>query len=368
MSRSRVAAVLTFALAGTAACSSRTLDAGDLDSHSEESVGSTASDVQYTGGCSITSCSNQSLTCAGGADAVNLTCSPHPTVASAPVFDGTCILAGACADDAGTPVCATKPLPVASDPDAGGVSGGVVGGSGFVSLELDAKAGAAPTETLSAFFTNAFTFDTIKTFGSCSYAKYVGAAAGQSGNIGPAPNPGVITVTSGSVSARAQPACDGTYQDAAASGAIASGSTLSIDWTRPSGNPFTFPDAYSELTAPHPITLTGASVFGTTAPELARTGDVQLTWTTDGTPLDLEQVVVELVQGEDSVTCSYPISAGAGTIPADALLELAPGATTYGIYAQHQYEDDGDSWEITLRARAAASTASGLAKGPLTLQ
>ncbi len=368
MSRSRVAAVLSFALVGTAACSSRTLDAGDLDSHSEEDIGSTASDVQYSGGCSVTSCSNQALTCTGGAAAVNLTCSPHPTVPLAPVFNGTCILAGECADDAGTPVCATKPLPIASDPDAAGITGGVIGGSGLVSLELDANTGAAPSETLSAFFTSAFTFDTIKTFGSCAYAKYVGAAAGQSGNIGPAPNPGVITVTSGDVSATALPACDGIYQDGTASGAIAGGSALSIDWTRPAGNPYTFPDAYSELTAPHAITLTEASVFGTTAPVLARTGDVQLTWTTDGTPLDLEQVVVELVQGENSVTCSYPTSAGAGTIPADALLELAPGATTYGVYAQHQYEDDGDSWEVTLRARAAANTASGLAKGPLTLQ
>jgi hypothetical protein len=373
MIRTSLVFAATFTTLATAACAGRILDAGTLDTTADG--GAIAASVAVSGDCTASSCSNQQLSCSSGAAPVNLTCAPHATTGATSIFDGTCVLAGECPDDAGTLSCATRPLPITACTSSGPCVGVMAaGGYGLVSVEVDAPAAGTASRTWSAFFTDgSYDIANDMTFGSCIY-DVNGLDLSESGTQGPAPNPGVITVSSGAAADTLNPACDGTYADTQLPGALADDTFLDFAWTLPSGNPYDFPAPYGQLSTPHSITLSAGDSLDAAAPTLSRSVDTELAWTTSGTPLELEQVVVQLVQGKASVTCSYPTSAGAGTIPSDALLQLGSGVTSYGVYAQHEYPPTDDqepgagNWVVTFRARTVARTSSGLAKGDLTLR
>ena len=370
-------AVATAATVGASACAARVLDAGQEGAaRSAATDASTVTDTtQYDDYCNAARCANQSLVCASGLPAINRTCREHPGGYELAVSGGTCVLAGDCPDDAGPPACIAKPLSMIADCVEGDCAETpIAGGSGLVSLEVDAPAGGTPSETLSAFFTSAPAEASGTTIGTCTFDGNTYPLFPESGASGPSPSPGVITVSSGGATVRALPICDGTYPDAQAAGAVAGGSFLRIAWPDTTDSPWDLPPPYEELSAPHSITLSASTALGSGA-SLSRSADATLTWTPAGTPLELEQVVVFLDQGQNSLTCTFSSSAGSGTLPSDALLELDPGATTYAVYAQHQFptpENAGTptygGWAIVYRARATALTAAGLAKGQLNLE
>lgn len=365
----------TLATLGAGACAAHVLDAGQQGAATTPDAGNDADPTEYTGYCTAAKCANQQLSCPNGLAAIDLTCTPRSGGYANTVTGGTCVLAGDCPDDGGRPACITEPLSMianCSGSDCEQTS--IFGGSGVVSLEVDAPAGGAASETLSAFFTSAPAEVTGPTVGTCTFDADTYPLFPESGNSGPSPNPGVITVSSGDETVSVLPACDGTYPDVQVAGAVTDGSLLDVAWPDTEDNPWGLGPPYTELTAPHPITLSATAALGSAAP-LARTADATLTWTTAGTPLELEQVIVFLDQGQNSLTCTFATSAGTGTVPSDALLELDAGPTTYTVYAQHQYPTPENAatpgyggWAIVYRARATARTPGGLAKGQLTLQ
>jgi hypothetical protein len=246
-----------------------------------------------------------------------------------------------------------------------------------VSVEVDppTPVSGATTSALSAFFSSGG-YDTSSDpkFGNCAYDTHGLGVGQESGVQGPAPNPGVLSITAQGFSGDLYPQCDGTYPDSQGSGTIAGGALIAFAWTTPSNNPYRFPMAYSGLPAPHSIALGASEPLAAQSPSISRAADSSLHWTVSGTPLALEQVVVQLVQGENSITCAFDASAGSGVVPADALLQLQSGSTSFAVYARHTY-DEGSStsqvptgWTLHYEARAVAETPTGVAKGTLTLQ
>jgi hypothetical protein len=350
-------------------CGARVVDVGQ----SGGGDSGTGQQFSVTGNCTTASCANQILACADGTSTpTNLQCSPHADAGAVSTFAGTCVLTGDCPSGVVT-TCTTTPLPPppchGGDPCAASVGGA---GSGLVSVEIDSPAGASASAELQAFFAEGFYTDVPKNFGACAYNPR-GASLEESGVKGPAPNPGTITVTAANFTGSLNPLCDGTYPPSQSTAMLVGGALVSFAWARPAGNPYRFPTADPNLPAPHFIALGTADALAASAPALQRGSDVPVTWTVTGAPLTLEQVVVKLTQDMATVTCSFASTAGSGVVPADALLQLSAGPTTYTVYAEHQFEQGGpggtpEAWDIRYMVQAVATTPTGLAKGTLTLQ
>ena len=371
-----VVSILPFSFLLASACNARLLDVG-----TEPDAGANTN-VNVAAGCTAASCANQTLTCSGSGKTLpsNLQCVPHPDAGAVSIFSGTCMLTGTCDEDAGAVSCATTPpAPMTSCTGSGPCASAVeaAGGSGYVSVTIApvSPGNASATSTVQAFFTAAIASNIHdQNFGDCVYAP-TGAERGESGTRGPAPNPGEIDIMAPGFSADLFAACDGTYGVVQSAQAPAAGDAIAFSWSRPTGNPYGFPVAESGLPAPHFVALASADSLAASSPTLPRSSDIAVDWTSDGTPLALEQVLVELTQGDATLTCGFASSAGSGVIPADALLVMQEGAANYAVYAEHahsQTSPPGDTpglgWTVQFLIDAVATTPTGLAKGTLTLQ
>jgi hypothetical protein len=335
------------------ACAARTLDVGAAK------PGTSTSPITYVGGCAAGSCGNQEFACAVGT-AVNLQCAPDPFAGQGSDPAGHCTLTGQCATaDAGA--CPTA----SSTQCSGGVCAAPVGGGGYVSVERDGA-----SAVLAAYFNHGVEASNGQPFGACVYNPY-GAETAQSGVTGAAaPNPGVVSVKGPALDVSATPACSGLYAPVTTAQTFAGGDLVTLSWKPPSTDPDTFPSSLPSVPAPHLVSLAGGQAFALAAPTIPRGTDVAVTWTVDGTPMALEQVVVLLTQGVATVRCAFDASMGSGVVPADALLKLAAAEASYAVFSQHQAEvkDSSTSWDVLFELNAVAATPAGLAKGTVTLQ
>lgn len=377
---------------GLAGCAAKVLAVG---SGSGSSTPGSGENVPTQGSCTSASCANQSLTCVGGGAPTNLECIPHPD-ASNSIFMGTCILQGDCtatgttgttgtggssgsSSTTGVASCVTTPLSsCGTDSNGDQVCSASFGGSGTVTVEMDPAAGdaGAASTTLSAFFTGAQGgTSTQQTYGACIFDPYgaSGDADEESGAQGPAPNPGDISIKASGFTGSLYPACDGTYASATSEGTPAAGSLVSLTWALPAGNPWQFPTSFPSVPAPHVIALHAGGPFTASYPsdprELPRGHDDSETWVASSATGQLEQAIFLMTEGMATLTCTFPASDGAGTIPSEALLQLAAGKASYVVFSQtSQVENDADAeWQLEFAINAVATTPNGLAKGTLGL-
>jgi hypothetical protein len=257
------------------------------------------------------------------------------------------------------------------DSSGNSICGGVFGGGGFVSVELDPPTAASAASTIfTPYFNHGVESSPGQTFGDCAYDAD-GADRTQSGVIGaPAPNPGAVTVTGPTLAVTATPACDGTYAPVPSTQTFAAGDLLTFGWSPPKTDPDTFPTGLPQVPAPHLITLGAGQAFAPASPTVPRANDVAVTWTVSGTPMALEQVIVLVTQGKATVTCAFAASTGSGVIPADALLNLDAGAASYGVFSEHAdaLESTQTSWDVQFAVEAMATTPTGIAKGTMALE
>jgi hypothetical protein len=370
---------------GLTACAAKVLAVGSGDGNDSPTSGDS---IPTQGSCTSASCANQSLTCVGGGAPTNLECIPHPDASGPTIFTGTCILEGDCTatgkSDSGasstmaTTSCITMPLSsCGSDSNGAQVCASTFGGSGIVTVELApmaGDAGAASTE-LSAFFSSAQGgTSTQQTYGACVFDPY-GAAGNdeESGAQGPAPNPGAISIDASGFTGSLYPACDGTYASVTKKEIPATGSPVSLAWALPAGNPWQFPTSFPSIPTPHVLTLPAASPFAASYPSeppVMRGRDDSESWLASGATGHLEQAIFLLTQGTATLTCSFPASDGSGTIPAEALLELAAGKASYVVFSQTtQVENDAEvGWQLELAINAVSTTPNALAKGTVELE
>jgi hypothetical protein len=383
-------------VASLGACAAKVLTVGSGNGGSSSGSGET---VTTQGSCTSASCANQSLTCVGGGAPTNLACIPHPDADNS-IFMGTCILQGDCtttgtsgtdassgsSSTTGVATCVTTPLSsCGSDSDGAQVCSSSFGGSGIVTVEMDPAAGdaGAASTTLSAFFTGAQGgTSTQQTYGACVFDPY-GASADtdvESGAQGPAPNPGDISIKASGFTGTLYPACDGTYASATSEGTPAAGSLVSLTWALPAGNPWQFPTSLPGVPAPHVMLLPAGSVFATSYPSdppivrvpagSPKPEDLPVEWLAPGATGHLEELVFLMTQGMATLTCTFPAADGSGTIPVEALLQLAAGKVSYVVFSQTtQLENDADAeWQLKLAINAVATSPNGLAKGILDLE
>jgi len=244
-----------------------------------------------------------------------------------------------------------------------------IGGTGLVTVEVDPGTTGPNTTVLTAYFNHDESIGG-QTFGDCVYNPYGGELT-QGGIVGaPAPRPGIITVTAPGFTESITPACDGTYAPGTASETISPGSLVSCAFSAQAtaGSGDGFPSSLPSVPAPHPIRLGASDALAAASPTVPRASDLALDWTVTGTPLALEQVVVLVTQGDQTLTCSFDASAGSGVVPADALLKLGAAAAAYGVYSVHEADDGmGGASDLRFIVQTAAATPTGLAKGTLTL-
>ena len=371
--------------AAAAGCAARVLDVGSTGAPGSNGggPGSTASAssggaIAYAGDCTPASCGDMSASCASlgtsfaGATPTNLKCSPDPYAGQGSDPAGSCLLSFDCASVAGVgaapdggscPAWTTPGYPTScSQGVCGGTSGAAVGGQGggFVTVEMDpSNSGSGGSAILSAYFNHLGGASQAPTqLGACLYDPQ-GASRGELATLpgAPAPNPGAVTAAAPGVafSMTATPACDGTYAPVTGAKIIAAGDLVAFQWTPPSDDPDTFPSTFPAVPAPHPIAL-DPQAFAAASPSISRAADVPVSWNVMGTPLALEQVVVQLTQGVATVTCSFDASAGSGVVPADALLKLSAAPASYEVYSQHAAElnDVPLHWDVIFSVNAVA--------------
>ncbi len=182
----------------------------------------------------------------------------------------------------------------------------------------------------------------------------------------PWPNEGTVTATAAGFTLSASPLCDGSYPVASVSQLVDQGAVVSFAWVGGANQPNpTLPT----IPGPHAISVTEPGTLNASATTLPRANDVALSWTLLETPLSLEQVGFELVQGVQRLECRFPASAAAGTVPADALLEFASGSAQFRMFSLHASLASSDNTTPTFIVSRQAVFSDGPAvQGTLTLQ
>ncbi len=321
--------------------------------------------------CSPGDCANYSFTCTEGSPK-NVQCSVDR---SSEFESPICALTGEC-DPPGVVTCSWAQTPCTG----GQACAAPAGGAGVVAVEVAPAGNASASSTvLTAYFNHGWNSEG-QAFGDCVYSPD-GAELVQSGfAYAPAPRPGIITVTSSGFTESVSPACDGTYAPATTSEAITPGALVNFGFTEQAtaGSGDGFPTSLPSVPAPHFIALAASDVLAAVSPSASRATDLAVDWTVTGTPLSLEQVVVVLTQGLKTVSCSFDAGENSGVVPADALLALGAGNTSYQVYSLHEAGggqgeggldgDDEGGWAIRFRVQMAAATPAGLAKGTLRLE
>ena len=310
-----------------------------------DSGDASTADVVGTGSCKASDCSAYSIQCSSGKP-TNLQCG----------FDTnnqSCTLTGQCTDPTATQTC-NFTLPTCSGNGPCSEISGVPEGGAIV-LASDPTTSAT---TLSVDFSST----TTQTIGACTYQSTAGGYSYAENQ--PIPNEGTVTATTTSFTLADSPACDGTYAPASTSQLVDQGSVVTFSWA---GVPNTTSTTLPSIPAPHAITVTGGTLSssGTT---LSRANDATLAWTPVATPLSLEQVEIDLVQGAKKISCRFTSSDQTGVVPADALLELSTGAAQFQMYSVHSAatsDETATTFNVTRQATFADSTS---VSGTLTLQ
>ncbi len=329
-----------FSFALVAACGGN-LDVGD-------GPGDSSTNVVGSGSCKSTDCSTYSIQCSSGTP-TNLQC----------VYDSVnsgCTLTGQCTDATATETCTFTPAPqnCGSGPcaEASGVPNG-----GEIVLSSD------PTTSSSTLTVDLSSTET-QTIGACEYEATAGGYGYVAGQ--PVPNEGTVTATSTSFTLSDPPACDGTYSPVTLGQLVDQGSVVTFGWAGAANtsNP-TFPN----IPAPHAITVTEPGTLAATGTTLQRSDDAPLSWTPLTTPLSLEQVGFDLVQGSKRLSCRFTSSDQAGVVPADALLELASGPAQFRMYSLHADQTSAEDGTTSFIVTRQATFSDGPAvSGTLTLQ
>ena len=314
-------------------------------------------------GCTPGDCSSYSFTCTSGSPK-NVQCVVDT---SAEFPSPICTLTGECVAEA-MPTCAWTPTPCSGS----GPCSAPFGGAGLVSVEVDPAGTTGPSATVLTAYFNHAQYIGGQTFGDCVYNANSGDP-GQSGVSGaPAPRPGIITASAPGFTVSISPACDGTYAPGTSSTTMAPGALVGFAFTEQgaAGSGDGFPTSLPSVPAPHPITLGAADALAAASPTVVRATDLAVDWTVTGTPLALEHVVVLMTQGTKQVTCTFDAGGGSGVVPADALLELGAASASYAVYSVHEADlgmGSTGGWDVRFLVQTAAATATGLAKGTLTL-
>jgi hypothetical protein len=310
----------------------------------------TDSGVTGTGSCTASDCAGYAITCSSG-EPTNLQCVADETIMS-------CTLVGQCAAANATQTCTFTPPPACTG-NGPCVSSGVEIESGEIDLTSD------PTTSTTTLDVN-FGDEETQTIGDCQYQPY---GLGEPGYVNgqPLPNEGTVTATAAGFTLSASPLCDGTYPTASTGQLVDLGAIVSFDWVGTAGSP---PPTFPSIPGPHAISVTEPGTLNASATTLMRASDVALSWTPLETPLSLEQVGFELVQGSQRLECRFTASANTGTVPADALLEFTAGTAQFRMFSLHASLPSGtdDTTPTFIVMRQAVFSDGPAVKGTLTLQ
>jgi hypothetical protein len=158
----------------------------------------------------------------------------------------------------------------------------------------------------------------VEVYGSGASAKDTDRSAGK------------LTFTGGSKSVLLTPAADKTYAGTGGKGALfTGGETLSLTAEGADVPPFTM-----TVTTPGKLTLTAPDVPAAGPLKVTRAKGLAATWS--GTSRGEVVLYLDAASGGDAhaVTCTFPASAGRGTIPADAFGAFPAGAGTFNAYVK----------------------------------
>jgi hypothetical protein len=358
-----------------AACGGETLFVG---TGAQESTGGGAGSggepVASTPSCDSSYCTGFQIACSDGSTPTNLTCAQTNDLELDVQF---CVLTGQCT--AATTDAAAATLSCASSIIAQCVEfddcPADFGGSGYVMVEMD-RSTSPVSSVVSVNFNRAAPAGSTAAFGDCVYDSEGADTLQSTDSWTPASSPGTIEIatagTSSNLFAEIGNQCDGLYEPITVSSVIAPGTEVGFTFGL-NGSDNSIPNDSLTVAAPHVMTLGASDLLARPTPTLPRNADVNVSWTFAGTPLAGEKPVVQLTQGNATLTCTFDASAGQGVIPADGISMLAPdpnSPVTYDVFALHELDNETspNEWTVHYQLKATALTPSGTAKGSLTVQ
>jgi hypothetical protein len=177
----------------------------------------------------------------------------------------------------------------------------------------------------------------------------------RSGSAGPSPaaNPGAIDVTGGLQSLRFTPLADGTYDPVHLTGALWNGGEM-LTVTAPGGGVPAFTES---LSAPRLATVS-APALPATDWNVDRTKDLTFSWS----GLTTDDLIV--IFGSNSVNpievdCTFPGSAGTGTVGASALALLPAGSGYFQVISRSVSLVGAGPWQVKFRVESDAVSPAG---------
>jgi hypothetical protein len=146
---------------------------------------------------------------------------------------------------------------------------------------------------------------------------------------------------------------------------------VTFEWAHFPGNASQPGDRITLATPPY-TALTASSAFAAATTTVSRKQDLSLAWTTDTTPAETDEFIVDVTSASVQVYCVFSAADGQGVLPATVLGSLDTGPGTYAAvsktYASETVNDGAGPWSLGFNVSALARTTDGLASGPVTIQ
>lgn len=177
---------------------------------------------------------------------------------------------------------------------------------------------------------------------------------------------GSLMLTGGTADVSIAANADETYTTSVGGGPLfAPAAVLTFE---ASGSDTGVPAFSGMVTAPSAAMLTTPSITDATALTISRTDDLALAWTPSGPVGTIDARFFALGSaGEVAIArCRFPTTAFAGTVPAAAFADFPVGVTgsySFDIEAETELAL-ARHWNVTLTARSALATPSGISVGP----
>lgn len=169
------------------------------------------------------------------------------------------------------------------------------------------------------------------------------------------PHAGDVTISVGGTTLTLTPDADGAYTAGVGTGSLLmGGETITV---AAAGD--TVPAFTGDVTAPSVVTVTEPDFDMMGAVTIDRAADLNVVWT-DGATGDVFVVVSATGPMYTQVGCTFPASAGAGTVPA-ATLSALPSSPNgiFAVSANGSAEVTAGDFDVSLQVNQAASADSG---------
>jgi hypothetical protein len=191
---------------------------------------------------------------------------------------------------------------------------------------------------------------------------------------GTRPDLGEVNITGAAIAAgKLTPQSDGVYAPISVYGKLpwdASGGPITFAWDNLAGDS-SYGGSIAIPAPPYLALADGSALAGATT--VSRTGDLQVSWSTDTPAAASDALSIDLSAGGTQVNCVFNAQAGNGTITSAALAKLPMGTGSYNVHSrsstsQEIMDSSGHQWNLDFNLDVVARTSTGLANGTVTFE